>query len=86
MHASAEKGRWRSSPPGKRLLSIDAIDDDIVEPRKEYLSINITKVTDAKEKTQPHLIVDKRGRITKLVINDDDSKQITCILCLLFQI
>ena len=84
MHRSVEYRRWKSSLPGKRLFSIDAIDDDIVEPLEEHFFINITNVTDIDNITQPHLNVDKRDHITKLVIRDDDGKQTTCIVCLLF--
>ena len=64
-------------PGRKKLLSVDAVDDDIVEELKEYFKIRLIAIYD------PDIYIDEARNYTEITIHDDDSKHITFALSFL---
>ena len=64
--------------PGRsKLLSVDAVDDDIVEELEEYFTIRLIHIDDL------NIYIDEARNYTRITIHDDDSKHITFALSLL---
>ena len=58
-------------------MSVDAVDDDIVEELKEYFKIRLIDIYD------PNIYIDEARNYTEITIHDDDSKRITFALSFL---